>query len=62
MVIFFYHLDALFGPTPDGGLCIALPDTLPVRFCSWGKEKKEEGERGGKKKREKKGKKEKLKK
>ena len=60
MVIFFYHLDALFGPTPDGNLFFALPDTLPVRLCSREKEEKEEGERGGKKKKEKKGKKEEL--
>ena len=47
MVIFFYHLDALFGPTPDGSLCFALPDTLPVRPSSRGKEEKEEGGKGG---------------
>jgi hypothetical protein len=58
MVIFFYHLDALFGPTPDGSLCFALPDTLPVRLLTRGKEEKGEGGKGEKKeKRKKKGKK-----
>ena len=52
---FFYHLDALFGPTPDGSLCFALPDILPVRLCTRKIEKKGEGGKGGEKRKSKKG-------
>ena len=50
-----YHLDALFGPSPDGTLCFALPDTLPVRLCTREKEEKEEEGKGERKKRGKRG-------